>query len=205
MASKTSLLRADDTRVDGEGSEAILTRGRPLLRQSREAQSEARPIARLRLLGANYTQAGPCSCNVPLPGLPRNDWLNSTLSFRTKSDVQVQKYQKLERAIVGAKDLCCVGIRLPPGGLTKGATKGRVSQFSFSKWNSEKNTPFGSHVGVAWNIAADRVLSATFHAGSRTSVSGSQGLTRFVFTTRKRGHGNYLQHLWPEFDKHFRE
>ncbi len=157
MASKTSLLRADDTRVDVKVRSHPDPRGAALLRQSREAQSE-QAIARLRLLSTDTPKRVLVLSNVPLPGLPVNDWLKFDAVVQDKSDAQVsKKYQKLERAIDGANGPVLRGIRLSPSGLTKDA-KDVFPSFESAK-EFRKKLP--SEVVLQWveSIAADRGLS----------------------------------------------
>ena len=198
MASKTSLLRADDTRVDVKVRSHPDPRGAALLRQSREAQSE-QAIARLRLLSTDTPKRVLVLSNVPLPGLPVNDWLKFDAVVQDKSDEQVsKKYQKLERAIDGANGPVLRGIRLSPSGLTKDA-KDVFPSFESAK-EFRKKLP--SEVMLQWvkSIAADRGLSATSMLLSR-SMRGGHKTHAVVFTTAK-GAQQLSQHLWPEFDKH---
>lgn len=198
MASKTSLLRADDTRVDVKVRSHPDPRGAALLRQSREAQSE-QAIARLRLLSTDTPKRVLVLSNVPLPGLPVNDWLKFDAVVQDKSDVQVsKKYQKLERAIDGANGPVLRGIRLSPGGLTKDAKNVFPSLASAKEFRKELPT----EVMLEWveSIAADRGLSATSMRLSN-SMRGGHKTHAVVFTTAK-GAQQLSQHLWPEFDKH---
>ena len=198
MASKTSLLRADDTRIDVKVQSHPDPRGASLLQQSREAQSE-QAIARLRLLSTDIPKRVLVLSNVPLPGLPVNDWLKFDAVVQDKSDVQVsKKYQKLERAIDGANGPVLRGIRLSPSGLAKDA-KDVFPSFGSAK-EFRKGLP--SKVMLEWveSIAADRGLSATSMRLSN-SMRGGHKTHAVVFTTAK-GAQKLSQHLWPEFDKH---
>jgi len=153
----------------------------------------------LRLLGANTPKRVLVLSNVPLPGLPVNDWLKFDAVVQDKSDVQVsKKYQKLERAIVGANGPVLRGIRLPPGGLTKDAKDVFPSLASAKEFR--KKTPFGSHVGVGGKHCSLTGSVLQLPCGSRTAMRGGHKTHAVVFTTSK-GAQQFSQHLWPEFDK----
>ncbi|KKL88554.1 hypothetical protein LCGC14_1923520, partial [marine sediment metagenome] len=197
-ALKTSLLRADDTRVDVKVQSHPDPRGAALLRQSREAQSE-QAIARLRLLGANTPKRVLVLSNVPLPGLPVNEWLKFDAVVQDKSDVQVsKKYQSLERAIDGANGPVLRGIRLSASGLNKDAKDVFPSVGSAKEFR--KKLPLKVILEWVESIAADRGLPATSMLLSKSRRGGHE--THAVVFTTAKGARHLSQHLWPEFGKH---
>lgn len=198
VASATSVLHANDERVDAKFQSHPDPRGTSLLQQSREAQSE-QAIARLRLLDANVPKRVLVLSNVPLPGLPVNEWLKFDAVVQDKSDAQVsKKYRKLERAISGTDGHKLRGLRLSPIGLRDDAPD-VFSSFEAAK-EYRKKLPSDEILNWAATISADMGLSATYVRLSN-GKRGGHATPAVVFTTAKNAE-QLSKQLWPEFDKH---
>lgn len=198
VAAATTVLRADNRRVEAKVQSHPDPRGTSILLQTREAQSE-QAIARLRLLDANIPKRVIVLSNVPLPGLPVDEWLKFEAIVREKSDVQVStKYVNLERAICGADGSRLRGIRLSAGGLVADAPK----IFPNSKRAREfrKNLPTEEILGWAMTIAAEIGFPATYVRLSKGN-RGGHATPAVVFSTVEKAQ-QLSKHLWPDFDKH---
>ena len=198
VSSATSVLRANDERVETKVQSHPDPRGTALLQQSREAQSE-QAIARLRLLGANVPKRVLVLSNVPLPGLPVDEWLKFDAIVQDRTDVQVsKKYQKLERAICEGNGHRVRGIRLSAGGLVGDAPK--VFPKLTGAKEFRKDLPSAEVLKWTMTIAADMDLPATYvrlSSGNR----GGHSTPAVVFTAAEKAQ-QLSQDLWPDFDKH---
>jgi hypothetical protein len=198
VASKTSILRADNKRVEARFQSHPDPRGASLLQQSREAQSE-QAIARLRLLDANIPKRVLVLSNVPLPGLPVDEWLKFAAVVQEKTNVQISnKYQKLERAIREGNGDKLKGLRLSAAGLFGDAKKVFHKLMLAKEFRKKLRTTEVLDWTMA--IAADMGMSAT-HVQLSNGRRGGHSTPAVVFTNAAEAQERSRE-LWPDYDKH---
>jgi len=198
VASKTSILRADNKRVEAKFQSHPDPRGASLLQQGREAQSE-QAIARLRLLDANIPKRVLVLSNVPLPGLTVDEWIRFDALVQEKTNVQVsKKYQKLEHAIREDNGHKPKGLRLSAAGLFGDADKVFPTLKLAKEFRKKLRTPDVLDWTMA--IAAEMGMSAT-HVQLSKGKRGGHSTPAIVFTNAADAQQRSRE-LWPDYDKY---